>query len=172
MSNCVAALLGTGRPLLPGFQAAWKPSFARGVTQMRSCGITPSTIVQADKHGPSMMTRSPELFSAARFSRYGPICPPGSETIRTAECAVVTASAAMAAPTRTAIRMLPPTPSDHRRRLPLPGPTRHRMARRSCEPGHAGGRDRIGTHGEIRAAHHEHRAKHFQMVEIKHREGL
>ena len=23
-----------------------------------------------------------------------------------------------------------------------------------------------------RAAHHEHRAKHFQMVEIKHREGL
>jgi hypothetical protein len=60
----VAALLTIGRPFSPGFHAAWNPSFARGVTQIRSCGITPSTMVQADKHGPSMMTRSPELRKA------------------------------------------------------------------------------------------------------------
>jgi len=69
ISNCVAALLVTGLPLPPGFQAAWKPNFARGVTQIRSCGMTPSTMVQADKQGPSMMTRSPDLRKALRFSR-------------------------------------------------------------------------------------------------------
>jgi hypothetical protein len=65
----VAARLVTGRPSSPGCQAAWNPSRAFGVTQIRSFGITPSTMVQADRQGPSMITRSPELRSTARFSR-------------------------------------------------------------------------------------------------------
>src|SRR5258708_3576216 len=44
--------------------------------------MTPSTMVQADRQGPSITTCSPELRNDARFSRYGPIWPPGSLVMR------------------------------------------------------------------------------------------
>src|SRR6516225_337601 len=49
---------------------------------MRSRGITPSTIVQAERQGPSMMTDSPDFCSDWSLSRYGPIWPPGSDVMR------------------------------------------------------------------------------------------
>ena len=60
-SICVASRLVTARPLRPTSQAAWKPRLALEVTQMRSCGTAPSTIVQAEAHSPSITTVSPEL---------------------------------------------------------------------------------------------------------------
>jgi hypothetical protein len=60
-SICVASELVTARPLGPKSQAAWKPRLAAEVTQIRSCGTAPSTMVQADAHRPSMMTVSPEV---------------------------------------------------------------------------------------------------------------
>ena len=48
---------------------AWKPRTALEVTQMRLRGIVLSTSVQADRHGPSMMTRSPDFFTREKNSR-------------------------------------------------------------------------------------------------------
>jgi hypothetical protein len=53
--------LVTARPLAPKSQAAWKPRLACEVTQIRSWGTAPRTMVQAEAHRPSMMTVSPEL---------------------------------------------------------------------------------------------------------------
>src|SRR5581483_11706522 len=64
-------------------RAAWKPSTARRVTQMRSRGTMLSTSVQADRQGPSMTTRSPELRTFSKRSMNGPTCPPGLARIRT-----------------------------------------------------------------------------------------
>src|ERR1700722_17617258 len=46
--------------------------------------MSPRTMVQADRHGPSMMTVSPEVRRAANLSIYLPIWPPRSPAIRTA----------------------------------------------------------------------------------------
>ena len=51
------ALLPLRRSMMRG---AWKPSTARLVTQMRFDGTVLSTSVQAERHGPSMMTFSPD----------------------------------------------------------------------------------------------------------------
>src|SRR5260221_9275347 len=140
----VASRLVTACPLPLGCHAAWKPSRARGVTQMRSRGMTPSSMVHADRHGPSIITRSPEPRKATRFSRYGPIWPPESALMRTVACAVDSVSAAATAPARTAIFMLilsvlpaPAPPSRRRPRFDLlnqmwakcepPGRTRSRL---------------------------------------------
>src|ERR1700748_242657 len=64
-------------------RAAWKPNTARRVTQMRSLGTMLSTSVQADRHGPSMTTRSPEFFTFSKRSMNGPTWPPGLARIRT-----------------------------------------------------------------------------------------
>src|SRR6201996_8623651 len=64
-------------------RAAWKPSTARRVTQMRSFGTTLSTSVQADMQGPSITTRSPEAATLSNMSRNGPTCPPGLSRMRT-----------------------------------------------------------------------------------------
>src|ERR1700676_1797741 len=57
----VASALVTARPFEPKSHAAWKPRLAFDVTQILSCGIAPSTMVQAEAQRPSMMTVSPEL---------------------------------------------------------------------------------------------------------------
>src|ERR1700748_3230534 len=64
-------------------RAAWKPNTARRVTQIRSLGTMLSTSVQADRHGPSMTTRSPEFFTFSKRSMNGPTWPPGLARIRT-----------------------------------------------------------------------------------------
>src|ERR1043166_7866996 len=60
--------LGTGLPFGPGIQAAWEPSVARRVTQMRLRGTMPSPSVQADRQAPSITTFSPELRTAEYWS--------------------------------------------------------------------------------------------------------
>src|SRR5262249_28108783 len=65
---------GSIRPMLP--------NKARGVTQIRSCGIVLSTSVQADRQGPSMITRSPDWRTAANSRRYEPASPPALDTMR------------------------------------------------------------------------------------------
>src|ERR1700733_13804861 len=60
---------------------------ARRVTQMRSLGTTLSTSVQADRHGPSITTRSPDARTSSNISRNGPTCPPGLARMRTSACA-------------------------------------------------------------------------------------
>src|SRR6516225_6422770 len=64
---------------------------------MRSRGIIPSTIVQAERQGPSMTTDSPELRSDCSLSRYEPIRPPGSELMRTVADAGTSCAAKMVA---------------------------------------------------------------------------
>src|SRR6185437_1623851 len=54
---------------------------------MRLLGTTLSTSVQADRHGPSMMTRSPEARTRSNRSRNGPTCPPGLARMRISACA-------------------------------------------------------------------------------------
>src|SRR4029450_9136950 len=49
---------GGGRRLAPHSQAACKPRLACEVTQIRSCGTAPSTMVQAEALRPSMITVS------------------------------------------------------------------------------------------------------------------
>jgi hypothetical protein len=44
----------------------------------------PNTIVQAEEHGPSMMTRSPPSRAAMQRDQYAPILPP-----RSSVCAVL-----------------------------------------------------------------------------------
>ena len=60
----VASGLVTARPLVPKSQAAWKPRLACEVTQIRSCGMAPRTMVQAEAQRPSMMTVSPDCAQA------------------------------------------------------------------------------------------------------------
>src|SRR6478735_6741090 len=50
---------------------------------MRSFGTTLNTRVQADRHGPSITTISPEARTRSNRSRNGPTCPPGLDRIRT-----------------------------------------------------------------------------------------
>src|SRR5262249_23627258 len=59
------------RPLVPKSQAAWKPRVACEVTQMRSWGIAPRTMVQAEAQSPSMITASPELRRPLVFVEVG-----------------------------------------------------------------------------------------------------
>src|SRR6202051_4776187 len=54
---------------------------------MRLLGTTLSTNVQADRHGPSITTRSPEARTSSNISRNGPTCPPGLARMRTSACA-------------------------------------------------------------------------------------
>lgn len=68
-SSCVPSALYTAAPLGPIFHAAWKPKFARGVTQMRSRGTVPRTSVQADRQEPSTTTRCPESRIVANCER-------------------------------------------------------------------------------------------------------
>jgi hypothetical protein len=51
---------------------------------MRRGGTMPNTIVQAEEHGPSMMTRSPPSRAAMQRDQYAPILPP-----RSSVCAVL-----------------------------------------------------------------------------------
>jgi catechol 2,3-dioxygenase-like lactoylglutathione lyase family enzyme len=48
------------RPFSSTIWGAWNPRTALEVTQIRLRGIVLRTSVQADMHGPSIMTRSPE----------------------------------------------------------------------------------------------------------------
>src|SRR4029079_7721562 len=57
----VASELVTARPLAPKSHAAWKPRLADEVTQIRSWGTAPSTMVQAEAQRPSMITVSFEV---------------------------------------------------------------------------------------------------------------
>src|SRR4051812_45472841 len=50
---------------------------------MRSFGTVDSTSVQADRHGPSMTTRSPDARTRANKSRNGATSPPGLARMRT-----------------------------------------------------------------------------------------
>src|SRR5690349_13366796 len=50
---------------------------------MRSLGTMLSTSVQADRHGPSITTRSPELRTFSNISMNGPTWPPGLARMRT-----------------------------------------------------------------------------------------
>src|ERR1700742_2489282 len=50
---------------------------------MRSLGTMLSTSVQADRHGPSITTRSPELRTFSNRSMNGPTWPPGLARMRT-----------------------------------------------------------------------------------------
>ena len=45
---------------------AWKPSTALRVTQMRLLGMVLNTSVQAERQGPSMITRSPDCRTRAK----------------------------------------------------------------------------------------------------------
>ena len=56
-------------PDLLNSHAAWNPSTALWVAQMRSRGTKPSTIVQADMQAPSMTMDSPEFANLAELSR-------------------------------------------------------------------------------------------------------
>src|SRR5262249_9284380 len=58
-------------------------STARRVTQMRLFGIVLNSSVQAERHGPSMTTRSPLARTAANSRRYSLTSPPGLDRIRT-----------------------------------------------------------------------------------------
>ena len=60
-----------------------KPRARRGVTQMRSFGIVLNSNVQAERHGPSMTTRSPVARTVSNSRRYWPTSPPGLERMRT-----------------------------------------------------------------------------------------
>src|SRR5262245_19916310 len=67
---------------------------------MRSLGTVISTSVQADRHGPSITTRSPDSRTRSNSSRNGPTSPPGLDRMRTSAragtIAVQSASAARA----------------------------------------------------------------------------
>ena len=52
-----------------------------------SLGTMLSTSVQADRHGPSITTRSPEARTSSNMSRNGPTCPPGLARMRTSALA-------------------------------------------------------------------------------------
>src|SRR5712672_1161051 len=52
-----------------------------------SLGTMVSPSVQADRHGPSMTTRSPEARTRSNRSRNGPTCPPGLARMRISACA-------------------------------------------------------------------------------------
>src|SRR5712692_8712982 len=54
---------------------------------MRLLGTMLSTSVQADRHGPSITTRSPEARTRSNRSRNGATSPPGLARIRTSACA-------------------------------------------------------------------------------------
>src|ERR1051325_6202758 len=54
---------------------------------MRSFGTVDSPKVQADRHGPSITTRSPEARTRANRSRNGPTSPPGLARMRTSAAA-------------------------------------------------------------------------------------
>src|ERR1700704_4190180 len=76
----------------------------------------PSTMVQADRHGPSMTTFSPVWRTAEKRDAYCVIKPPGSSVIRTAACADVAESTARAAAARIAMKCMltPPEPFPNR----------------------------------------------------------
>ena len=76
-------------------RGAWKPSTALRVTQMRLLGMVLSTSVQAERHGPSMTTRSPVARTSSNRSRNSPICPPGLPLMRTSAAADPTAASAI-----------------------------------------------------------------------------
>ena len=57
MKMRVSAVAAYCRPCPSTQRGAWKPSTAFGVTQIRLRGILLSTRVQAEKQGPSTITR-------------------------------------------------------------------------------------------------------------------
>ena len=61
---------------------AWKPSTALLVTQMRFFGIVLNTSVQAERHGPSMITRSPDCRTRANTERKLLTSPPELDRMR------------------------------------------------------------------------------------------
>ena len=79
----------TVAPRNPRRPAAWNPSTAFAVTQMRSCGTIASTSVQADEQVPSMTICSPASRSAIYRDQYAPMLPPWSSVMRTMAVAVV-----------------------------------------------------------------------------------
>src|SRR6266540_2890645 len=68
---------------------------------MRSRGTMLSTKVHADRHGPSMITRSPAWRTSANSTRYLPICPPLLAWITTAAGAGATVESHSSAASRT-----------------------------------------------------------------------
>src|SRR5258706_15414623 len=60
--------------------AAWKPSTALWVAQIRSLGTNPSPIVQAETHVPAMTTGSPESRTCRKCVVYSCILPPTSSS--------------------------------------------------------------------------------------------
>ena len=56
---------------------------------MRLIGTTLNTNVQADKHGPSITTRSPDSRRRPNISRNGPTSPPGLPRMRTSSATAV-----------------------------------------------------------------------------------
>src|SRR3954447_5541345 len=85
---------------------------------MRSLGTMLSTSVQADRHGPSITTRSPEARTRSNSWRNGVTGPPGLARMRTSACAGRNAradsiTAASKAVFRTAVRMLRVPLHDH-----------------------------------------------------------
>src|SRR5215469_11288503 len=58
---------------------------------MRSLGTMLSTSVQADRHGPSITTRSPDSRTFSNRSRNGPTSPPGLSRMRTSARAIMLA---------------------------------------------------------------------------------
>src|SRR5262245_38324886 len=62
--------------------AEWKASWANGVTHIRSGGIRPVTMVQAEMQRPSMMMRLPFTRAALNRSMYSVTDPPPSNVMR------------------------------------------------------------------------------------------
>src|SRR5580704_18000750 len=89
---------------------------------MRSFGTMLRTSVQADRHGPSITTRSQEARTSSNRSRKSPTFPPGLERMRTSACANSDAMA-HSATTRKRVRMIRVT-------LNLVSPVRARAAQR------------------------------------------
>src|SRR5262245_48137353 len=85
--------------------SAWKVNAARPVTQNCWRGKV-RWIVQAELHGPSMITRSPDRRSASTRRLYASVLPPMSDVIRTSADAEVAspAKAAMAVHSATHAR--------------------------------------------------------------------
>jgi hypothetical protein len=81
---CVAFRERKVRPLRgSSTSGAWKPRTALCVTQIRLRGIALSTRVQAERQGPSMTTRSPDLRSCKKKFKYDSTVPPALDRIRT-----------------------------------------------------------------------------------------
>jgi hypothetical protein len=79
----VSAAAAYCRPWPSIQRGAWKPSTALGVTQIRLRGILLSTSVQAEKQGPSTITRWPDCRNTENSLIYDPTSPQGLASIRT-----------------------------------------------------------------------------------------